>query len=158
MGASRFILYKRLEDVIRVGEAIGRPAALAGRRRLPDLQAVAATAIVPVHFVHVPSDALLHALYQRTALFVFPPIEDFGIMPVEAMAAGAPVLAQVEGGPAESVLPGVTGALIRFTDVDEMRAGAEAALATDRSARLEQATRFADKRFREEIVGWVEGR
>jgi glycosyltransferase involved in cell wall biosynthesis len=159
LGASRFIPYKRLEDVIKVGEATGRPVVLAGKGpHLPALQAAADAASVPVHFVHAPSDPLLYALYQRTALFVFPAIEDFGIMPVEAMAAGAPVLAQVEGGAAESVLPGVTGALIRFTDRDEMREGAEIAMATSLDDRLNRAQDFTAKRFREEIAAWVEER
>ena len=140
LGASRFIPYKRLEDVIQVGEAVGRPVVLAGKGPdLPDLQEAAAAAAVPVHFVLAPSDALLYALYQPTALFVFPAVEDFGIMPVEAMAAGAPVLAQAEGGAAESVVPGVTGALIRFTGAAEMREGAAVALATGRADRLERA-------------------
>ena len=60
----------------------------------PALTAAAEAATVPVHFVHAPSEALLYALYQQTSLYVFPAVEDFGIMPVEAMAAGAPVLAQ----------------------------------------------------------------
>ena len=64
---------------------------------------------------------------------MFPAVEDFGIMPVEAMAAGAPVLARAEGGVAESVVPGVTGALIGFDSSDEIREGAAVALATARS-------------------------
>ena len=156
LGASRFIPYKRLEDVIRVGEATGRPVVLAGKGpSLPQLQAVAAAATVPVHFVRAPSEALLYTLYQQTSLFVFPAVEDFGIMPVEAMAAGAPVLAQVEGGAAESVQSGITGSLIGFRSATEMRAGAEQALATERIDRVDRAKEFTVGRFREEIANWV---
>ena len=159
LGASRFIPYKRLQDVIRVGEATGRPVVLAGRGpSLPDLQASAAGASVPVHFVAAPSEALLYALYQQTALFVFPAVEDFGIMPVEAMAAGAPVLAQVEGGAAESVVPGSTGALISFGSPGEMRDGVETALATGRAERIDRAKEFSAGRFRTEITSWVDER
>ena len=159
LGASRFIPYKRLQDVIKVGEAVDRPVVLAGRGPcIRDLEGAAAAASVPVRIVSAPSEALLYALYQHTALFVFPAVEDFGIMPVEAMAAGAPVLAQAEGGVAESVLPGVTGALIRFESPAEMREGAAVALATARSDRLSRAKEFAAARFREEITAWVDGR
>lgn len=80
LGASRFIPYKRPEDVIKLGEATGRPVVLAGKGpHLAELQAAANAASVPVHFVHAPSDSLLYAPYQRTALFVFPAVEDFGI-------------------------------------------------------------------------------
>ncbi|MGE3285971.1 MAG: glycosyltransferase [Pseudonocardia sp.] len=156
LGASRFIPYKRLHDVIRTGEATGRPVVLAGRGpSLPELQAAAATATVPVRFVHSPSDALLHALYQAADVYVFPAVEDFGIMPVEAMAAGAPVLAQRAGGAAESVVHGVTGALVGFDDLDELRAGVATALATRREDRIARARRFAAMRFRREIREWV---
>ncbi len=76
-------------------------------------------------------------------------------MPVEAMAAGAPILGQSEGGVAESVVPGVTGALIRFDSPEEMREGAAVALATARSDRLDRAKEFTSARFREEITAWV---
>jgi glycosyltransferase involved in cell wall biosynthesis len=156
LGASRFIPYKRLEDVIKVGEATGRPVVLAGKGpSLPELRAAAAAATVPVHFVQEPSEALLYSLYQQTSLFVFPAVEDFGIMPVEAMAAGAPVLAQAEGGAAESVLAGITGSLISFRSASEMRAGADRAIATARSDRLTRAKAFTAERFRQEISSWV---
>lgn len=156
LGASRFIPYKRLDQVIEVGEATGRPVVLAGRGpSLPELRAAAALATVPVHFVDAPSHALLYALYQQTALFVFPAVEDFGIMPVEAMAAGAPVLARMEGGAAESVVPGVTGALIGFESVEEIRAGVDRALATRRSDRCDRAKEFSSSRFRAELADWV---
>ena len=156
LGASRFIPYKRLQDVIRVGEATGRPVVLAGKGPSEAvLQEAAAAASVPVRFVCSPSEALLYALYQQTALYAFPAVEDFGIMPVEAMAAGAPVLAQVEGGAAESVVPGLTGALITFGSAAEMREGAEIALATDRSDRVVRAKDFSAGCFREQIANWV---
>lgn len=156
LGASRFIPYKRLEEVIRVGEVTGRPVVLAGKGpSRPMLEEAAASARAPVHFVDAPSEQMLYALYQQAAAFVFPAVEDFGIMPVEAMAAGAPVLAQAAGGVAESVVPDRTGALIRFDSADEIREGLERALATDRSDRLQRAKEFSSARFRDEIEVWV---
>jgi glycosyltransferase involved in cell wall biosynthesis len=159
LGASRFIPYKRLDEVIAVGEAADRPVVLAGRgpSRL-DLEARAATATVPVSFVDSPSNALLYALYQRAAVYVFPAVEDFGIMPVEAMAAGAPVLARAEGGAAESTVPGLTGALADFRSRAGMREGVELAMATARGARLERARSFGAARFAREIQEWVQER
>lgn len=156
LGASRFIPYKRLEEVIAVGEATGRPVVLAGHGPSRDLlEDRARQASVPVHFVHAPSDALLFALYQRTALYVFPAVEDFGIMPVEAMAAGAPVLAQSVGGAAESTVAGVTGALVDFRSPEGTKEGAEVAIATDPAARRRRAEDFSAARFAREITSWV---
>lgn len=156
LGASRFIPYKRLDQVIAVGEATGRPVVLAGRGpSKAELLERARTATVPVHVIDSPSNALLYALYQRTAVYVFPAVEDFGIMPVEAMAAGAPVVACNEGGAAESVVHGVTGALTDFSGPQQIREAVDLALSTDREARLAGATDFGALRFEREIREWV---
>ena len=156
LGASRFIPYKRLEEVIRVGRVANLPVVLAGKGpSRAYLEETAEAAPVRVRFVNAPSEALLYALYQRALLYVFPAVEDFGIMPVEAMAAGAPVLAQTEGGAAESVLPDVTGSLVEFASDEEIRIGVDRALATSRCDRLVRAKEFSAGRFRHEIAAWV---
>jgi glycosyltransferase involved in cell wall biosynthesis len=66
-----------------------------------------------VTFVANPSDAELGALYARCCALIFPSLnEDWGIVPLEAMAHGKPVLAVNRGGPTESVLNGRTGFLL----------------------------------------------
>lgn len=156
LGASRFVPYKRLELVIETGEVAQRPVVLAGKGpERVSLEAAAANASVPVHFVDAPSAAMLRALYQQTALYVFPAVEDFGIMPVEAMAAGAPVLAQAVGGTAESVVDGVTGSLVDFNSRTQIADGAARALVTHGADRRSHAESFSRKRFEERITRWV---
>jgi glycosyltransferase involved in cell wall biosynthesis len=156
LGASRFIPYKRLDTVIRTAEITGRPVVLAGKgSEYERLQALAAASSVPVHFVIAPSRELLYALYEAADLYVFPAIEDFGIMPVEAMAAGAPVLAQAVGGASESVLSGVTGETTTFESDSDIRSAVETALSTNRAVRQEHARAFAAERFAHEIEKWV---
>lgn len=156
LGASRFIPYKRLDLVIDTGETLGRPVVLAGGGPLHDeLRVHADRARVPVTFVDRPSSAMLYALYSRCALYVFPAVEDFGIMPVEAMAAGAPVLARDVGGAAESTHHAVTGALTSFAEPDQVREAADLAISTNRADRREHATHFGMQRFEHEIRSWV---
>jgi glycosyltransferase involved in cell wall biosynthesis len=156
LGASRFIPYKRLDLVIRAGELAGLPVVLAGNGpELESLKALGEAASVPVHFVIAPSAELLYSLYQRATVYVFPAVEDFGIMPVEAMAAGAPVVAQAIGGSAESVVAGKTGALVTFESETDVREAIDIALGMTRAASRERAQDFTLGRFGREITGWV---
>lgn len=67
-----------------------------------------------IDFVVNPSDEALNDLYRRTSAVLFTPLnEDWGIVPLEGMMFGKPVIANNRGGPSESVLPGVTGWLVR---------------------------------------------
>jgi glycosyltransferase involved in cell wall biosynthesis len=69
-----------------------------------------------ISFVESPSDAELLSLYQRCHAVVFtPPNEDWGLVPLEAMACARPVLATARGGPLESVIDGETGFLCEDT-------------------------------------------
>ena len=156
LGASRFIPYKRLDLVIEAGEAAGLPVVLAGSGpEESSLRALAEHASVPVQFVIGPTDAMLRALFQRCAVYVFPAVEDFGIMPVEALAAGAAVVAQSEGGTAEIVEHGVSGALSDFTSRDGLRAAIDVAVTTSTRRRTARAETFSEAAFATAIQGWT---
>lgn len=156
LGASRFVPYKRLDLVIQAGEATGLPVVLAGRGPGEgDLRARAAESKVPVHFLISPSDALLYALYQQSLALVFPAIEDFGIMPVEAMAAGTPVIVPTLGGAAESARLVKGGVALSGFSTEEWRQAIDGAQAVDRAGLPERAGRFSCGRFREEVAQWL---
>ena len=96
LGVSRFIPYKRLDASSASARSSTAPVVIAGFGPLekPAPGDRARTASVPVQVLTLPSDAMVRALMARASLFVFPPIEDFGIVAVEAMAAGTPVIAE----------------------------------------------------------------
>ncbi|GAA1962262.1 glycosyltransferase [Agromyces allii] len=158
MAASRLVPYKRHDAVIRMGAHLGIPVVVAGsgpeRERL---EALAAAAPVPVHVLGRVSDELMRALFQRALAFVFPPVEDFGIIPVEAMAAGCPVIANRVGGAAESVLDGVTGVHYDPDDVEGFAAAVDAVRAVSPEAARARALEFDASRFVDEVRDWVLG-
>jgi alpha-1,3/alpha-1,6-mannosyltransferase len=83
---------------------------------LAELRALAASQGVAGRVAFLPSfsDAQRAALLARTAAILYTPSgEHFGIVPVEAGAAGVPVIAVASGGPLESVVDGRTGWLVR---------------------------------------------
>lgn len=159
LGASRFVPYKNLPAVIDVGEACNTPVVLAGGGpQQEELKRRAQEASVPVHIVEQPSDVLLYSLYQSAALFVFPPVEDFGIMPVEAMALGTPVLVNPLGGAAESVGMLNGGALLPAKPgVIELREAVDRALSIDMVAAASAAAILSKTAFMKRLTSWMDG-
>jgi glycosyltransferase involved in cell wall biosynthesis len=157
MGASRFVPYKNVDAAISAGEILGLPVVLAGTGPdEPRLRALAEKARTPVQFAGRVSDNLLLEMYRRATLFVYMAIEDFGIMPVEAMACGTPVLVNEIGGARESVLP-MSGGLAtewrysRFTDPTVV----PKAVAVDMKRAHSDVARFSIASFRRNLLSWL---
>lgn len=156
LGASRFVPYKKLEDVIAAGNAACLPVVLAGSGPHADaLRAAAANSKVPVFFVTQPSHRLLVELFRRALAYVFPPIEDFGIMPVEAMAVGTPVIGNRVGGAAETVLDGLTGVLVEDFSGTDIKRAVEISATLSPEKCIDRAWDFDESIFRSRIRNWV---
>ncbi|MGP6204408.1 glycosyltransferase [Microbacterium sp. F2] len=156
LGASRFVRYKALDEVIRFGKAVKLPVVLAGDG--PDLERLetyAADQGVTMTHVRHPSDRLLYELYRSAEAYVFPAIEDFGIMPVEAMAAGARVVVADSGGAAESVVHEVSGIHTSvFSGSDAVDALARVSRIRTENA-VSRADTFSTTRFEAEVTDWI---
>jgi glycosyltransferase involved in cell wall biosynthesis len=123
--AGRIMWEKKIElaiQALRVARQHGSDASLviAGgvdSKSRPYLQTLRQHAAgLPVEFLIDPSDEDLASLYARCLALVFTaPNEDWGIVPLEAMASGSAVLAVDAGGPRESVIHNVTGWLLNPT-------------------------------------------
>lgn len=157
VAVSRFVPYKRLDFAMAVAEAAGLPLKVVGGGPLErDLRRQAASARVEVEFLVGRSDAEVAAVMAGAQALVYPAVEDFGIVPVESMAAGTPVLAPAIGGTAETVVHGETGFL--FDDWDAATWAARVQdITSDMSVECRRrADAFAPGRFREQISRWIE--
>lgn len=112
--------YKRADLAIEAVRGTNRRLIVAGagseRARLE------ATAPPNVDFIGRAPDAAMADLYRNCRALLFPGIEDFGIVPLEAMACGRPVIALGRGGALDTVIDGVTGVLFEDQSVDGLRA------------------------------------
>lgn len=124
--AGRLVPYKRPDLAIRAAQRAGLRLVVVGdgryRRRLEAIAGPETT------FLGAAPDAVLADMYRRCRALLMPGVEDFGIVPVEAMACGAPVLAVGAGGALDTVLPGHTGGHIAGGTDDEVIDGFAAAL------------------------------
>jgi glycosyltransferase involved in cell wall biosynthesis len=104
---SRLVPYRRIDLAIRAFNQLGLPLVVAGDGR--DREALQALAQPNVTFLGYVPDHDLPDLIARCRAYVLPGEEDFGIAPLQAQAAGRPVIAYAAGGALDSVIPGQTG-------------------------------------------------
>ncbi|MDH4184197.1 MAG: glycosyltransferase [Nitrospinota bacterium] len=98
---SAFAPYKRIDLALEAFGRMGKRLIVAGGGE--DDKRLRSGAGPNITFLGPVSQEKLRELYKSAAAFIFPGEEDFGITPVEAMAAGAPVIAYGAGGALETV-------------------------------------------------------
>jgi glycosyltransferase involved in cell wall biosynthesis len=148
----RLVPYKRADLAVAACERLGRPLVVAGEGR--DLERVKALAGPMTTFAGRVPDEELAGLFARSRALLFPGEEDFGIVPVEAQAAGLPVVGYGVGGLRDSVRDGETGVLYDEPGVDGLVAAIERfeALDPDDGALRANAARFGPERFGAEMA------
>jgi glycosyltransferase involved in cell wall biosynthesis len=149
---SRLIPYKRIDLAVRAFTKLGLPLVIAGDGR--DRAALEAMAGPNVRFLGYVPDESLPDLFARCKAFVFPGWEDFGLTPVEAQAAGRPVIAFGAGGALDTVIEGETGTFFRTATPEALAAAVlrfDADKVDPRACRR-NAERFDVPRFRSDLL------
>lgn len=154
----QLVSYKRPDIAVDAFTRLGLPLVVVGEGEMAaELRRRAGPTI---QFVQRLSFAALREAYARCRALVFTAEEDFGIVPVEANAAGRPVIAYGRGGVLDSVIEGSTGLFFREQTAEAL---------IDAVERLERwlpsfhvpdavsnAARFAPERFDEAFASAVE--
>jgi len=156
LSVGRWITYKNVHLVAEVADRLGMPAKIAGRGPDKDrILAAAENASVPVEVIESPSDEHLRDLYRNAACLVFPTVEDFGMVPVEAQSAGTPVVAIGEGGALETVADGVSGVFAEDVSVPALAEAVLAALPLAGDGPRKNAAQFSPESFHCAVTTWV---
>ncbi len=155
---SRLIPYKRVDLAVQACTRLGVRLLVAGDGR--DRARLESLAGPTVEFLGRVPDADLPDLMARCKAFLFPGLEDFGIAPVEAQAAGRPVIAFRGGGSLDTVIEGETGL---FFDAQTVESLCDAirrfeGMAFSPAKCRTNAQRFDASVFRRELAGFVEAR
>jgi glycosyltransferase involved in cell wall biosynthesis len=115
---SRLIPYKRIDLAIEACNRLKVPLKIVGDGR--SRAALERLAGPTVEFLGKVDDATRGRLYARCRAFIFPGEEDLGLTPVEAQAAGRPVIALGQGGTRETILDGETGCFFPDQTVESL--------------------------------------
>jgi glycosyltransferase involved in cell wall biosynthesis len=136
----RLIPYKRADIVVEAFNRLGLPLKIVGTGS--EMEQLREMAGPNIEFLGRAPDRELGELYSRCLALLFPQEEDFGIVPLEAMAAGRPVIAYGGGGALETVVEGKTGV---FFDRQDAQSVVEAVRGFDPG-------RFEPERAREQAL------
>lgn len=149
--------YKRFDLAIQACEKLGRKLVVIGSGQ--EAKKLKTMAGPNTQFLGWQSDEVIRDYYQRCRAVLFPAEEDFGIVPVEAQACGAAVIAFGKGGATETIRDGVTGLFFVEQTPDSVAEAMERFEKTtfDSTVCRANAEPFALERFERELFGYVEG-
>lgn len=117
--AGRLHAHKHNELVVEACTELGLQLHVVGAGR--DEEHLKSIAGPTVSFLGRVSDEQLRNEFANAEAYVYPQLEDFGLMPVEAAAAGTPTIGIKEGGSRETIVPGVTGEWFARGNKDELK-------------------------------------
>jgi len=153
---SRLVDYKRCDIVIEAFNKLKLPLKIIGRG--PEKNKLMKMADSNIEFLGFLSDNDMKKYYREAKAFIFAAEEDFGIVPVEAMASGRPVIAFGKGGTTESVVDGVSGMFFHEQTAESL---VEAITKFDvkkydSNIIRKHAEKFSVPRFKQELTDYIE--
>ncbi len=162
---SRLVASKNVDLVVKVCSKLNLPLKVVGTgRELENLKAMVGDKS-NIEFLGEVKDDRLVGLYQncRAAIFAASD-EDFGLVPVEAMAAGKPVVALAEGGVKETVIDGKTGVYFDHAMTGSLGLAINSFISLEKKGVFgstfirSHAEKFSKERFKREIKNFVESK
>ncbi|MBI5878403.1 MAG: glycosyltransferase [Chloroflexi bacterium] len=152
---SRLIPYKRIDLAVQAFNQLGKPLVVIGDGR--DRAKLEAMAGPNIRFLGRLDDAETDSYRYRCRAFIFPGEDDFGIAPVEAMAAGRAAIAFAAGGALDTVREGVSGVLFREPSAESLAEAVRRfeAQSFDPAAVQAHAALFSTANFRARFKEWV---
>jgi glycosyltransferase involved in cell wall biosynthesis len=153
---SRLIPYRHIDLAVQAFNQLGLPLVIAGDGR--DRPRLETQAGPNVTFLGRVPDEDLPELFARCRTYVLPGVEDFGIAPLQAQAAGRPVIARGAGGALDSVVEGETGVFFDQPTPEALATTVRAfdPDAIDPRACVQNAARFDASVFRRRLMQLVE--
>lgn len=159
---SRLVASKNVDLAVKVCKKLNFPLKVVGSgREMESLKGL--TRQSTIQFLGDVDDEELARLYQNCRAVIFPASqEDFGLVPVEAMVAGKPVIALAQGGVLETVIDGKTGVYFDNPSEISLKSAMNSFLKLEKKGVFDAkyiqkyAQKFGKERFKKEILKFVE--
>lgn len=154
----QLVHYKRADIAVDAFNTLGLPLVVIGEGELMD--DLSRRAGPNVRLLGRQPFSVVKDHLERCKGLIFPGVEDFGIVPVEAMAAGAPVIAYARGGILDTVIDGETGILFQEQDATSLanavRQVEQGKVAFAPMILHRHASRFDKKRFTDALRSMID--
>lgn len=152
---SRLSAYKKIDIAVHAFNKLGKRLIIVGDG--PQMAYLKSIAAPNVELLGRIADEKVTQLVNNCKAFVFPAFEDFGIVVVEAQAAGKPVIAYGEGGATETVIDGQTGLFFREQSVKSIIEAVKKfeTRKFDPKECQKQAEKFSKEVFKKNILDFV---
>lgn len=163
LAASRLVPYKRFDLILQAFTSMpDKKLIIIGDG--PELSLLKKVSAPNIQWLGYQPDEVLRDHMQRCKAFIFAAKEDFGIMPIEAQACGAPVIAFGEGGLTETIIPlgedSPSGIFFRPQTAESLQDAVDCFEANEMLFTTENcrknAERFSNVRFRRDAEELVE--
>ncbi|HTR82763.1 MAG TPA: glycosyltransferase, partial [Bacteroidota bacterium] len=153
---SALVPYKKVDLAVKAFANSGKRLVVIGKG--PDEEKLRKIAGPNVEFLGWKNDKELAAYYANCKALIFPGEEDFGIVPLEAMASGKPVVAYGKGGACETVIEGITGTFFFEQSIGALEDAVRraAAIEFDPKKIRERALQFSRSLFKKNIERFIE--
>ncbi len=154
----RLVAYKRFDLVVTAANKTGIKVKIFGTGPVEkELRKIAKSNI---EFLGKISNSKQNEIYANAKAFIHPQEEDFGITPIESMAAGRPVIAYKKGGASETVIEGLSGEFFEEQSWEEL---ADHMIRFDDSKYnpvliKDYANKFSRERFKSEIKNFIDSK
>lgn len=154
--ASRLVPYKKVKLIVEAFNKNGKRLVVAGNG--PQYEELRRLAAPNVEILGFCEDKTLVALMQKAKAFIYAAYEDFGIVPVEAMACGTPVIAYGKGGVLDTVIEGKAGLFFKEQSQESLNGVVETfeQMVFDYAAIAEHAKRFDTSVFEERMKNFID--
>jgi glycosyltransferase involved in cell wall biosynthesis len=156
LAVGRLMSYKKFDIVIEAFNRLGLPLKIIGRG--PELERLKKDARPNVEFLGRVSDEKLIRYYSNCRAFVFPQEEDFGLVAIEAMACGRPIIAYRGGDIAEHMEEGKSGVFFEKQSMEDVIGAVEKfqKLSFETAKIRESVLKFDKELFKKKISAYLE--